>query len=664
MPTFRHGRRTAAPGPAGGPRLARIALLALALLAVRALPAGAQVSPGPLARAHAELEGNRACFQCHPPAGGHERMDDRCLTCHGEIAAMREARRGFHAKVVDRPCAKCHPDHGGREFQLVAFDEGTPGKFDHARAGYALEGAHAKVECRACHQPKNQRAAVVAKMKVKDHARSWLGLDTACASCHGDPHRGQLGLECARCHALAAWKPAAKFDHAATSYPLTGKHAQVECSKCHLAPAVATTLDANGRPMPQWKPLPHGECSSCHKDPHAGRFGAACAKCHVTDDFHRINNATFDHDKTRYPLRGAHVTVACAKCHDVKTAWGPKPPFARCDDCHRDAHAGQTAHAALGAGAARANSGGAKIGAGAAATGAPANSATDCAACHDLRAFSPSTFTVAAHQATKYPLAGAHARAKCSACHAKGAEASAATLGPARVPLHPIHAICTDCHADPHRGRFSAGGARPRNEGCIACHGMERFSPSRVDAPFHAGFAYSLEGAHRAVPCATCHRELESPGATSGAATLRAAAQRALAFADDRRKCAECHRSPHGDQFAARKDRGACESCHGLDAFAPATRFDHNRDAAFKLDGAHAKVRCAGCHPTVAGANGARVVVYRPLSSKCESCHAVTPARKSSFRPDAGRPARGRGDRDGTFALDSLHAEGLGHVSR
>ncbi len=610
------------------------ALGGLALLvAGRVARVEAQVSPGPLARAHADLEGNRACFQCHPPAGSRDRMDDRCLACHGEIAALRAARRGFHATVTDKPCAKCHPDHGGREFQLVAFDEGAPEKFDHARAGYPLEGAHARVACRDCHQPKNQRAAVVARMKARDHARSWLGLETACASCHGDPHRGQLGLECTKCHGMSAWKPASRFDHAATRYPLTGAHAKVECAKCHLAPAVATTLDARGQPLPQWKPLPHAECSSCHKDPHAGRFGGACARCHVTEDFHRINSATFDHDKTRYPLRGAHAGVACAKCHDPQTAWGAKPAFARCDNCHRDAHAGQTARAAaIGAdGAARSGRGsGAKAGAGPGpAAGGPA---PDCAACHDVRAFSPSTFTAAAHQNTRYPLEGAHARAKCAECHAKGTPATAATLGPARIPLHPNHAICTDCHADPHRGRFSAGGPRARNEGCISCHGMDRFSPSRVDVRLHAGFRYALEGAHRAVPCVTCHRELEAPGAAVGAATLAGAVSRPLPFADERRRCAECHRSPHGDQFATRKDHGACDACHGLDAFVPASRFDHNRDAAYKLDGQHARVPCASCHPTVSDAAGKRVI-YRPLSSRCESCHAVTPPAKSSWAP-------------------------------
>jgi hypothetical protein len=571
----------------------RSALRLVAAIGLLALAPGrlhAQVSPGPLARAHAALEGNRNCFQCHPAAGSGGRMDDRCLACHGEIATLRAAGRGLHARVASQPCAKCHPDHGGTGFDLVAFEEGSPAKFDHARTGYSLDGAHAKVECRSCHQPKNQRAAVVAKMKVRDHSRSWLGLETACASCHGDPHRGQLAARCESCHGMAAWSPLARFDHARTAFPLTGAHATVACAKCHAGAGDAAAPAAAAR----WKPVAHAECSNCHRDPHAGRFGAKCASCHDTGDFHRIRGANFDHSKTRYPLTGAHATVACARCHDDRTAFGPRPAFDRCDRCHADAHAGQTA--------------------------AAGGAAPDCMACHTVSGFHPSTFTLAAHQQTGYPLTGAHARAACAGCHAAGPAAAATTLGRARVPLHPEHGECTSCHGDPHRGRFAAGGARALAAGCLGCHDVERFSPSKVDARAHDGFGFGLRGAHRAVPCAACHRELSGRVAGAGGRTLRGATLAALEFHDERRKCAECHDSPHGDQFDHRRDHGACESCHDEEAFAPAAKFDHERDSAFKLEGAHAKVPCASCHATVHDGGRSRVV-YRPLSTRCEACH-------------------------------------------
>jgi hypothetical protein len=102
---------------------------------------------------------------------------------------------------------------------------------------------------------------------------------------------------------------------------------------------------------------------------------------------------------------------------------------------------------------------------------------------------------------------------------------------------------------------------------------------------------------------------------------LNARAVSKLPFGEVRTTCAACHATPHGTQFAARKDRGDCASCHGVDAFAPAARFDHNRDAAFKLDGAHAKVACGACHTSTRDSRGTLVTTYRGVSTKCESCH-------------------------------------------
>jgi Zn finger protein HypA/HybF involved in hydrogenase expression len=84
------------------------------------------------------------------------------------------------------------------------------------------------------------------------------------------------------------------------------------------------------------------------------------------------------------------------------------------------------------------------------------------------------------------------------------------------------------------------------------------------------------------------------------------------------RTCSGCHTGPHGTQFAARTDKGRCDACHSADAWRPANRFDHERDAAFSLKGAHAKVACARCHAAARPAAGRK---WRPVSAKCESCH-------------------------------------------
>ncbi len=619
VPTRRTGRATR-PGHAG----AWIGVLLA--LGVGVSTAHAQMSPGPLARAHATLDSPTQCFRCHAQGDkSASAMDQRCLACHDEIAGMKAARRGFHPAQT-QPCSKCHPDHGGRDFKLIDWDGGSPERFDHKRAGWELQGKHAQAKCLDCHQPKNQKSTFAAKIKRKNRAASFLGLDRPCATCHADPHRNQLGADCLKCHNQTEWKPASGFDHAKTAYPLTGAHGKVECLKCHARPPY-DRKDAQGKPLAQWKPLPHAECTSCHKDPHAGRFGSACSKCHGTESFKQIKSSGFNHDLTKYPLRGAHVAVACASCHDEKKAWGPRPKFARCMDCHTDAHGGLATLA-----------------------GQP----SDCAGCHDVKGFDKTTYTAAQHLKSPYPLEGAHAKAPCETCHAKAAAGTpaAAPLGRARVALRPAHAACVDCHADPHAGRFTQpipvpGGKAIAPRACRDCHTMAAFSPSTYDEIAHRTCVFPLTGAHRATPCQVCHAELKAPASRS---TLKAAAasMRPLRFEGKYRVCADCHTSPHGRQFDARKDKGACESCHGVDAFTPASKFVHNRDSAYKLEGAHAKAACASCHIPQTGADGKPVVTYRPMSSKCEDCHGVTtPALPETKRSSSVVPH----DRPALFAF-------------
>jgi len=573
---------------------ARVATLPLLLaLALAAGVARAQVSPGALAAPHAEFDGATDCFRCHEKGSDKSRMDARCLDCHTEVAWMRTHQRGYHTRVASRTCASCHPDHGGREFALIAWDGGRPERFDHAQAGFALEGRHANIGCRDCHKPAFQKSDVVALLRVKDHSRSWLGLEPGCVTCHRDPHRGSLGRDCLSCHDQTRWGPAPGFDHARTTYPLTGAHTKPLCAACHATERVNEGRDEKGALKPRWSPVPHDDCLPCHADPHKGRFKGACVRCHVTSAWKTVNTKSFDHEQTRYPLRGAHVSVKCDDCHAAARG-GAKPKFARCMDCHRDAHKGT-----------------------ATVQGKP----VDCAPCHKVEAFRPSTWPRAEHQRTKYPLDGAHALATCESCHtrAKPGSAEAAALGPSRVRMRPTATRCVDCHHDPHAGRFEPGGARPHQAGCLACHSMAAFQPSTYDGRAHADCVFPLEGAHMAVPCQRCHKEL---GAAVVGTSLLGGAHRALPFDSRQRACADCHEDVHGGQFRARADRGACESCHDFNTFVPARKFDHDRDARFKLQGAHAKTPCGACHPVgIVGPKNLRTVVYRPTPMSCESCH-------------------------------------------
>jgi hypothetical protein len=550
-------------------------------------PASGQVSPGPLSRAHAALEGNLQCQKCHGKEKGD--MDRKCLACHEEIAWEVSNARGFHGREAKSKCAGCHPDHGGVDFNLIAWPDKSPEKFDHARTGFALAGKHASVACEKCHTVEHAASEVSPKLKHKGGETAWAGMDRTCRTCHEDFHKGALGANCESCHTPSSWKQVTNFDHTKTKYPLTGKHAAMACAACHEAARLNLAKDAQGHVQPLYKPLPHDECVTCHEDVHKGAFGPTCSRCHVTTGFKVVNTSTFDHDKTRYPLRGGHTGLACAKCHDEKTAWGKKPAFATCGACHKDPHAGQATRA---------------------------GKTVDCAACHSVNGYKPSTFTVADHASIRYALAGAHAAVACRDCHGRtppGSDAQVAALvGSAKIWFHPAHDRCVECHFDPHGGRFSPGGERAHKDDCLACHTMSSFKPSIMDASAHDSARFKLAGAHRATPCFACHQELSSAAKKT----------RALPFTIAAQQCRDCHPSPHGNQFDTRKDGGACDSCHDLEQFKPASRFDHAKMAGFKLEGAHARVACQKCH-VARTVNGKSVVIYKPLSSKCVDCHAA-----------------------------------------
>jgi hypothetical protein len=284
-------------------------------------------------------------------------------------------------------------------------------------------------------------------------------------------------------------------------------------------------------------------------------------------------------------------------------------PFENCTDCHGDSHGDQLAKS---------------------------DRSPACEGCHTVNGFAPSTFDAARHARLRLPLEGRHAAVACSACHAAAPRglpirANRASLGSAGLALALPSTTCASCHLDSHAGRYENGGRWPTTASCAGCHGTTAFRPTTLAAAGHERFGLALEKAHAATPCVGCHQELRARPAAS---TLLLAAAGVLRFPerpnlDRATDCAACHASPHGDQFRARQQGATCESCHDVDVFAPAGRFDHDRDAAFPLRGAHERVACAACHGTETG-GGVTRVRYRPTASRCESCHGGTSTRRRS----------------------------------
>jgi hypothetical protein len=542
-----------------------------ALLAIAALyaPTGtrAQISPGPLSRAHQSLSGPTRCTSCHVVGKGAAEL--KCQACHTEIASELTSGHGLHARFQNKTnCAACHSEHNGEDFPLIHWQPSLK-QFDHNQTGYALQGKHAGLECNQCHTPAHIQPAAKSLIKMQDLRNTYLGLSQNCTSCHQDPHKGQLGANCTQCHNFVDWKSANNFDHSKTKFPLTGLHEKVACEKCH-------TAEKPGGPA-RFTGIPFAECSDCHGDPHHGTFTQPCETCHTTSGWKQVaQNEEFDHSKTKFPLLGKHAEVDCVKCHAEGNFKKPVA-FAKCMDCHTpDPHGGQFAD--------RADHG-------------------ECASCHTVDGWKPSLFDVKAHAASAYPLEGQHATVACAKCHVPAGTATRYKIAFSR---------CTDCHADAHGGQFAAA---PFNGRCESCHTVHGFKPSTFTIAEHQKSAFPLKGSHLAVPCVECHT---TDLATAGSKTVP------YHFAS--LACTSCHRNPHGEQFEAQMKQvkngraAGCEACHTVDSWTNLPSFDHSKTR-FPLRGAHAKVTCEECHKPARAEGKLTEASFKSTPTDCASCH-------------------------------------------
>jgi hypothetical protein len=213
----------------------RVVLAIATLLVCFRSQANAQISPGPLAKAHQTLSGTTQCNTCH--LFGAKEPTFKCLDCHKEIAQRLAAKHGYHSQIQmknpnGKECVKCHLDHNGENFTLIHW-EPSQKQFDHRLTGYRLEGKHDGVACEKCHTEAHMVAGEKSLIKKKDLSKSFFGMRQDCVACHKDEHKGRLGNDCLKCHNFNDWKSAKNFDHDKTRYPLTGEHKTVKCEKCH-----------------------------------------------------------------------------------------------------------------------------------------------------------------------------------------------------------------------------------------------------------------------------------------------------------------------------------------------------------------------------------------------------------------------------------------------
>ncbi|HVO73000.1 MAG TPA: hypothetical protein VMT35_03190 [Ignavibacteriaceae bacterium] len=486
------------------------------------------------------------CTKCH--ILGEKVHNSKCLDCHAEIKTLISLGKGYHSnkEVMGKDCSLCHNEHHGRNFKIINFN---PDDFQHTVTGFELTGRHLKIECSNCHTAK------LIKIKFKVRKSSYLGLDTECISCHKDYHRGLLGNECTACHNTFTFIKADKFNHDNAAFKLTGAHISIDCIKCHPKEII------DGNEFRKFKGLFFSDCTPCHKDVHAGKFGNECKSCHETVSFRKIQAQTFDHDKTEFPLVGRHKILECSDCHKSVQVVGIKLKHGKCTDCHEDYHQGEFIIK---------------------------GKVKDCSACHDESGFKPSLLTIEDHNQTKFKLTGAHLAVSCKSCH----------FIDDNWHFKISDTECSGCHENVHGAEIKL---KSLAKGCLTCHFTESWKKIEYD---HNITGFKLLGKHSEINCIDCH--LIGENSKTG-----------LLFASVDSKCEFCHKDIHFNQFREEGETD-CSRCHISSNWQP-TVFDHDKTL-FPLKGAHLKADCSGCHKKI-GVGEIKYINYKIKDFRCIACH-------------------------------------------
>lgn len=369
-----------------------------------------------------------------------------CLSCHQDE----------HQGQLSKDCLNCHTYDGWKPVT----------KFDHNNARFRLTGKHIPVDCAKCHAIVPRKGA---KKGEKFTLVKFVNLKfNNCSACHTDSHNGTLGPDCKACHQTGGWKQidGGSFNHSLTRFPLQGLHKNVACAKCHIG-GVKTRSK-----------MRFSNCTDCHKDTHFGQFAdradrGRCESCHNVFGFVPASFDIAEHNSSRYPLTGAHLSVPCVVCHvevDVGTRRRRRLfEFSdmTCKGCHEDVHKGQFARKMVFGG---------------------------CESCHQPSDWQNTRFD---HNQSRFPLQGRHVEVNCRKCHKMVDIDTAAE----RILFKPMDTACRACHNDIHFGQFVR--TRPVKT-CKKCHSPASWVKLFFD--HNRDSLFRLKGAHKKVDCAECHK--------------------------------------------------------------------------------------------------------------------------------------------------------------
>jgi len=513
----------------------------------------------PLTGAHAAA----ACDACHKNGAlsNFNAMSTACYSCHQKDYNSAKTPIDHLAAKFSISCEGCH-----------TADSWFTVKFDHSLTGFPLTGGHAVPPraCEDCHVNNNYALQ-----------------QTTCYGCHQkdfqnttNPNHAQQGFAttCESCHTTVAWSPAT-FDHSKSGFPLTGSHTVPprQCADCHV----------NGNYN-----LTQSTCVSCHlkdfqgtNNPNhvQGGFPQTCETCHTTTAW---SPASFDHNKTGFPLSNAHA-VPPRQCADCHVSGNYNITDTSCVSCHQnDYNNAKTPIDHL-----------------------AAKFPTTCATCHDTVQWSNGKFD---HAQAGWVLTGSHTvpPRQCADCHVNG-------------NYNLTQTTCVTCHLTDYNNTNNPNHAQQGfAQTCETCHSTSAWQPAQFD---HAKSGFPLTGAHTVPPrqCSDCH------------------VNNNYNITDT--SCVSCHQTDYNNAKTPIDHIGAkfpttCATCHDTVQWSDG-KFDHSQTG-WTLTGSHTvppractdchvngnynltQTACVTCHQT--DYNNAKTPVDHiaaKFSTSCETCH-------------------------------------------
>jgi hypothetical protein len=380
------------------------------------------------------------------------------------------------------------------------------------------------------------------------------------------PHGADFKISCKTCHSTKGWqldKAIYSFNHNKTRMPLTGQHSAINCRDCHL-----TLVFKEAKT----------ECNLCHTDIHQATTGPDCSRCHTPSSW-LVNNINEIHQRSRFPLLGAHRTADCIQCHISETLTRFDVIGVNCVDCHRKDYLATTNPNHVKAGMSQ-----------------------ECSLCHPMTSFQWSN---AGFDHSAFPLTQGHGVVKCVDCHANGVFTGAST-------------VCYSCHQKDYLATANPNHSSSKIQTtCQDCHTL---APSWKPATFDHN-VFPLKLGHATPACIDCH--------TGGNYTSTSP------------DCYSCHQqdylsstNPNHSTLGLAK---TCQTCHTLTVGWKPASLDHST---FPLTLGHSAVACGDCHKgnyttTSADCYSCHTADYNnstnpnhktlSFSTVCTQCHTTTP---------------------------------------